>query len=163
MAQKECTATLQATSSFTAEAGTVAYLWCTTQQIQVFLDQESTIVLGDTYGIADAKRLENAEVRSVVNYLSPVFVISTSTDSDFLKDKVAMLTAAQIGIGRQGSSLGNELLDWTRRLQNAAWAALQRAFINQSVEGTQIVEKDVPWWQRRHMSLLKERAVVPNV
>lgn len=138
----------------------MAYLWGTMAGIQIYLDDESTIQIGDNYDDADAQIVENAIVREVVEYLSPVYVISESDSSALLGDQVNKLTAAQIGIARMGSTLGNDLAPWTLRLQNQAWAVLMRGFVSQSLTG--ILTKDVPLWKRFLLAKSRERAIIPN-
>jgi len=163
MAQRECTGTIQASFSLQATATLSAYIWCSTNSIQAYLDTESTIVLGDNYGLATAKVLENDAVKSIVSYLSPVFTLSVSSVSDELIRIASQITASQIAAGRMGASLGSDLAEWITRMKNEAWASLQRAFISQTLSGTGITTKTVPLWKRLLFSKSRERAIVPNV
>ena len=139
----------------------MAYLWCTTEQIQLYLDDKSTIQVADNYDEADAQLMENAVVRRIVGYLVSVYEITTSSDEDELKDIAAKLTAAHIGLARSGSTIGLEVADWTRRRMNEGWADLKRIFINQSLQN--ITVKSVPLWLRLIMAKSRERAIIPNV
>lgn len=169
MAQKECTGTASVVFICQAQSGLTAYIWCTRQDIQAYLDDESTITIGSAndsntnFDESTAKRLENHLVLDVVEYLSAVYNIDTASSADVLIALVARLTAAQIGFGRFAASIGNEPSHWTIRLENKVWAALQRIFINQTLEGTGISKKNVPMWQRIIMAKTRERSIVPNV
>ena len=160
MAQKECTGTIAITSSILGNASISAFIWCETDDIQAYLDMESTIVLGNTFDLATAKKLENHQAYEVIAYLSTVFTISTTAVADLLVVIVSKLTAAQIGMGR---SIGDELPEWTERLKNEAWASLQRAFITQTLPGSNITAKSVPFSERLLMGKARERTIIPNV
>lgn len=163
MAQKECIGTITATSSAQAIGSLTAFLWCTTANIQAYLDTESTIVLGDNYELSTAKILENDVVQEIVNYLLTVYIITTSTDSAILKVVAAKLTAAQIAMGRMAASMGADLAEFTERLKNEAWSTLQRIFISQSLPAAEVTPKSVAFPLRIYLSKMRERAVVPNV
>jgi hypothetical protein len=90
-----------------------------------------------------------------------VYVITKESNSRELRVVAAKLTAAAIGQARQGSSMGNSLVEWTSRLQNSAWSTLQRYFINQNLIG--LTKITVPFVTRLFTSKLRERAVVPSV
>ena len=169
MAQKECTGTASAVFVCQAQSRMVAYLWCTTQDIQAYLDDESTIVIGsanDTSSNFDettAKRLENHVVEVIVEYLVAVYTITNTSSANILIVSASQLTAAQIGFGRFASSIGNEPAHWTIRLENRVWAVLQRIFVSQSLSGTGITAKSVPFWKRLIMAKTRERSIIPNV
>lgn len=168
MAQQECTGTAAIAFTVQAQAQVSAYTWCTREDIQTYLDEESTITIGSagsdaTFDEVTAKRLENDVVTEIVTYLSAVFNLSAASESDILVANAAKLTAAQIGMGRQASSIGVEVAHWTIRLENKTWASLQRIFISQSLSGTAITAKNVPLWQRLLMAKTRERSIVPNV
>jgi len=76
-----------------------------------------------------------------------------------LRALAAMYTASMIGVSRLSATLGSELTDWTKRLENRVWAQLQNMFISQSV-GT---AKDVPLWRRLLLAKTRERAVMQSV
>ena len=141
----------------------MAYLWTTTAEIQAYLDAESIITIGDggTYSEADAIILENGVVNDIVAYLSPFFTISTETSSPLLANIAAKLTAAQIGLARFGSSMGNEPADWTYRLQNQAWASLSRIALSQSLSGVEA--KDISLEQRLILCKIRERSLTPRI
>lgn len=139
----------------------MAYLWCTTAQIQLYLDDKSPIKIGTSYDEADAQLMENAVVRQIIGYLVSVYEITTASDEDELKDIAAKLTAANIGLARSGSTIGMEVADWTERRMNEGWSDLQRIFINQSLQN--VTAKSVPFWKRLMMAKSRERAIVPNV
>jgi len=140
------------------------YLWCTTAEIQAFLDAESVITIGNetgTYSEDDAMILENGIVYEIVSYLSPFFVISVTTVNPLLAAIAAKLTAAQIGLARFGASMGNEPANWTYRLKNEAWAALQRIAIQQSLPN--LAPKTLPLEQRLLLSKTRERTLIAQV
>lgn len=137
------------------------YIWCTTEQIQLYLDDESPIEIGVNYDVIDAKAMENDVIRQMVGYLISVYEISTSSDEGELKDIAAKLTAAHIGLARQGSTIGMDIAHWTARRMNEAWSALQRIFINQSLQN--VTEKNVPLWQRLIMAKSRERSIIPSI
>lgn len=140
-----------------------AYLWSTTAGIQAYLDAESIIVIGEgeTYTEADAMTLENDIVYEVVSYLTPFFVITAETISPTLAGIVSKLTAAQIGLARMGSSMGSQPADWTYRLMNQGWAALNRIAISQSLPG--VTPKTVSLESRLILSKIRERSLIANV
>jgi hypothetical protein len=145
----------------------MAYLWTTENDIQDLLDTESTIALGDAgtdnYSSQDAQDMENRAVRHIVQYLLPVYNISTDSSSDFLEDLAAKLTAAYIGTARMGSSMGNELTHWTTRYKNEVHATLNRLIIDNSLIGEGITAKTIPLWKRLLFAKTRERAVVSTI
>ena len=163
MAQIECTGMINITSSAIANAKLSAFLWCTTDSIQAYLDNESTIRLGNNYSLATAKILENHQVYEVVSYLSSVYEIDDQAGCDILTVVVSKLTAAQIGIGRMAASMGMNLAEWAERLKNEAWSTLQRIFVSQSLpDDGYTTPKDVPFPRRIFLSKMRERTVVPD-
>lgn len=161
MAQVECTGTVSAVSTMQAEAIVSAYLWCDTDDIQTYLDTTSTIRLGDNYDLATAKRLENDKVNTILNYLSTVFTIDVTVVSAELIGIATQLTAVQIVTGRM-ASVGGELAQWVERLNNDAWARLQRIFLSQTLVGTGFLVSNVPLWKRLILAKTRERAIVPD-
>jgi len=144
-----------------ADGEIIAFYWCTEYDIQKYLDEESVIKIDDGYDLTDAIRMENDVVIEIVGYLNSVYVITKESNSRELRVVAAKLTAAAIGQARQGSSMGNSLVEWTSRLQNSAWSTLQRYFINQNLIG--LTKITVPFVTRLFTSKLRERAVVPSV
>jgi len=141
------------------------YIWCTEADIQVFLDRESTIDIGDTasdtYAVADAIRMENMVVHDIFRYLSVSLVLSVYAPAQVLVSAAAMLTAARIGRGRMGASMGNDLTEWTDRYANQAWGKLQAIFVDQTLDNA--TARSIPLWQRLILSKMRERSIVPNV
>jgi hypothetical protein len=146
-----------------AQGAEYSYLWTTTAEIQGYLDAESIITIGvsGTYTEADAMTLENGVVNDIVSYLSPFFILTAETVSPLLADIAAKLTAAQIGLARMGSSMGSQPADWTYRLMNQGWAALQRIAISQSLPG--VTAKTVSLENRLIMSKIRERSLIASV
>jgi len=159
MATRECTGTIAATSSVQANASLTAFLWCTTADIQAYLDTESTIVLGDNYELSTAKILENDIVQEIVSYLLAAYTITTATDSAILKVQAAKLVAAQIATGRMGASMGMDSAEFAERLKNEAWSTLQRVFVSQSLPAAETASKTVSLALRLLYSKLRERTV----
>lgn len=141
------------------------YIWCTEADIQLFLDAESIIDIGDTssdtYAAADAIKMENTVVHDIVRYLSGSLVLSIYTPAQVLVSAAAMLTAARIGRGRMGASMGSDLAEWTDRYANQVWAKLQSIYVDQTLDNA--TARVVPLWKRLIMSKMRERSVVPNV
>lgn len=169
MAQKECTGTAAIAFVVSGQAQTSAYYWCTRQDIQAYLDEDSTIVIGSSndstanFDEVTAKLLENHKVELTVAYLSSAYTISTSSSADVLTTCAAMMTAAQIGMNRQGAAIGTELAHWTIRLDNAARAALYQLVVNHTLTGSGIIASNIPLWQRLIVAKTRERTIVPNV
>lgn len=142
----------------------LGFLWCTVEDIQKYLDQESTIQIGDgsgnTFSLNDAMRIENDVVRDIIDFLSSVYEIDVTSILDFLISQTSRLTAAAIGVTRFAASMGISEADWTNRYKNEAWAALRRSVINQSTSG--LVKKSVPIHIRLIYAKTRERAVISN-
>lgn len=140
----------------------MAYLWLTDDRIQGFLDTESNIIIADNYTSAEAQKWENLVVRMIVDFLSSVYNISVGHDNDeYLKDLAAQYTAACIGAGRMGASMGMGVAEWTDRYKNEVTSALARKIIQQStISG--VVTKTVSLHERLIYAKFREQGVVPN-
>lgn len=143
----------------------MAYLWCTEADIQVYLDEVSSIIIGDgsddTYAAGDAQRLENDVVYDIQQFLAQVFSALPDTIPEVLVTAAAKLTAASIGVARMGSAMGNDLISWTERRANEAWSSLKRIVVSQTLtDATNIL---VPLYMRLIYSRSRERSILPGV
>lgn len=166
MAAIVLTTTVGITSVVSADAENLGYLWCTRIGIQIYLDQESVILIGDpndnefNFDEADAMRMENDSVREIIDYLSGSYTIAVTDILPVLVKDAAKMTAASIGLARQASSQGMEIAGWTVRLDGQAWSSLKRKFINQTLSLTAV---SLSITDRLIMSKLRERQVVVSV
>ncbi len=161
----EFEATIQIETEITLELSMKEYIWASKNDIQRYLDAESVIKIGDSsnenYSESEAQDMENGVVYEIITYLSSVYEITTESNVNLLKEITAMLTASKIGLARMGSSIGNDVTDWTNRLKNEAWASLQQRFVNQDI--SELTAKDVPLWRKMMFSKRREQAIVRNV
>lgn len=145
----------------------MAYFWVTNDQgIQDWLDRVSTIRIGDNFESVHAQNIENDIVAIVVKFLEPGWNITVaSVVPPSLKAVAEQLTAAQIGMQRQGAVLGGGMADWTDDYRNQGWAVLSRLILTQpDVTLTGITKKaNLPLVKRLLYSKLRERAVIANV
>ena len=166
MAAIVLTTTVGITSVVSADAENLGYLWCKRIDIQIYLDQESVILIGDpndnefNFDEADAMRMENDSVREIIDYLSGSYTIAVTDILPVLVKDAAKMTAASIGLARQASSQGMEIAGWTVRLDGQAWSSLKRKFINQTLSLTAV---SLSITDRLIMSKLRERQVVVSV
>lgn len=139
--------------------------WTTKQKLQTYLDQDSTIIIGDgegeNYPLGDAERVEYDVVAAIKQYLSISFSGLPATPPDVLITAASKLSAAAIGRGRMGASMGNDLTEWTDRLTNEAWSSLQRIAISQVLDGA--TKRPMSIANRLLLTKTRERAIVPNV
>lgn len=166
MAAIVLTTTVGITSVVSADAENLGYLWCKRIDIQIYLDKESVIFIGDindsdfNYDEASAMRIENNNVREIVDYLSGSYTIAVTDILPVLVKDAAKMTAASIGLARQASSQGMEIAGWTVRLDGQVWSSLKRKFIIQTLNLTTI-SLSIP--DRLILSKLRERAVAISV
>ena len=133
----------------------MAYLWLTDAEIQPFLNPET--ILSGNYATTKAQVWENLIVRTMVDFLSCVYTITTAASDAYLKLLAAQWTAAAIASGHMGTSIG--LPDWTDRYKNEVLSALTRKIRIQS-DITGIVKKSVPLHERLIYAKTMEQAVV---
>jgi hypothetical protein len=110
------------------------------------------------YPTNDAKRIENACVRKIVQYLNIFFITTTDDYSDYLIDLASELTAGTIGSVEMGASVGNDPADWTNIYKNEVWGALQRHAIANSLED--FTSRNLSLAQRLIFSKTREGSVV---
>jgi len=151
--------------TLTASSYMLDYLWCSTELIQSWLSKRSMINIADVdsndYPTNDAKRIENACVRKIVQYLNIFFIITTDVYSDYLIDLASELTAGTIGSVEMGASVGQEPADWTNRFKNEVWGALQTHAISNVLED--FTSRNLSLAQRLIYSKIRESTVVRNV
>jgi len=143
----------------------MAYTWCTTAQIQKYLDTESSIVIGATgFAEADAQELENHAVDDIENFLEPGWNVPLPTGVASLIRLASKLTAAYIGASRMGAGLGQATAEWTERYKNEVYARLRRMIINQpSITIAGATKKTMTLQQRLLASKSRERSVLNDV
>lgn len=152
-------------SSLTGDITVLQYLWCSTERIQDYLDQESPIAIGSaTNEISEnnARRIENSVVREIVSYLSSSYSdITESYFNHLLRDLACKLTAAMLGVSRYSASMAiSDPQDWTNRYKNEVWTQLKDLFINQTLPNLTV--RDLPYWKLVWMSRRRERTVMIN-
>lgn len=138
------------------------YFWCRTIDIQKYLDENSTISIGDTFDTNTAIRIENDTVDEIIEYLDYVVCVTTDSRIRFLKTQAARITAARIATSRFAGTMTLEIAEFIRRLENQAWAALMRAFLRGSIRG--LVSKDTTYQERLLHYKIREQGVInPDV
>ena len=139
----------------------MAYLWITDADINAFLNPETVIGSPPTgnYPSAKAQVWENLVVRTMVDFLSSVYIITTAASDAYLKLLAAQWTAAVIASGHMGTSVG--LPDWTDRYKNEVLSALTRKIRIQS-DITGITKKTVPLHERLIYAKTMEQTVIPE-
>lgn len=145
----------------------MAYRWATEEQIQNFLDSESTIIIGDdatdNYPTATAQQQENLATYDVEMFLSPGWEIPLPIDDTYLELLVAKMAAAYIGTSRFGASFGNISTEWATRYKSEVWSALSRMIANQdSITITGAVKKTMTLEQRLLAAKTREQAIIPR-
>ena len=137
----------------------MAYLWLTDAEIQPFLNPETVIGSPPTgnYLSTKAQVWENLIVRTMVDFLTCAYTITTTASDPYLKLLAAQWTAAAIASGHMGTSVG--LPDWTDRYKNEVLSALTRKIRIQS-DITGITKKIVPLHERLIYAKTMEQTVV---
>jgi len=137
----------------------MAYLWLTDAEIQPFLNPETIIGSPPTgnYSSTQAQTWENLVVRTIVDFLSCVYNITTAASDAYLKLLAAQWTAAAIASGHMGTSVG--LPDWTDRYKNEVLSALVRKIRIQS-DITGVTKKTIPLHERLIYAKTMEQGVV---
>ncbi len=145
----------------------MAYRWATEEQIQNFLDSESTIVIGDdaadNYSTATAQQQENLATYDVEMFLSPGWEIPLPTGDTYLELLAAKLTAAYVGTSRFGASFGNIATEWATRYKSEVWSALSRMIANQdNITIAGAIKKTMTLEQRLLAAKTREQAIIPR-